>query len=110
MRKRLKKYLAFIQGINISDLPEPEKSYLRENLLTQIGFFQHERLVHLIVTLTVAVLTLLAVLGALAWPGIYLFILLGLLVLLLIPYIIHYYILENGVQKLYEYYDKTVER
>ena len=25
---------------------------------------------------------------------------------LLIPYIRHYYILENGVQRLYEYYDQ----
>ena len=110
MKKRLKKYLTFIQGINISDLPEPEKDALRKDLLTQIGFFQHERLVHLIVTVTVAVLTMLAVLGALAWPGIYLFILLGLLVVLLIPYIVHYYVLENGVQKLYEYYDKMADR
>ena len=29
-----------------------------------------------------------------------------LFLVLLIPYIFHYYRLENGVQKLYEYYDK----
>jgi uncharacterized RDD family membrane protein YckC len=28
-----------------------------------------------------------------------------LFIILLIPYIRHYYILENGVQKLYTYYD-----
>jgi predicted RND superfamily exporter protein len=110
MRKKLKKYLAFLQDINIADIPESEKASFREDLLAQIGFFQHERLVHLIVTVTVAVLTMLTVLGALAWPGIFLSILTGLLLALLIPYIFHYYTLENGVQKLYEYYDKMVKR
>ena len=110
MRKRLKKYLSFLQGINIADMSDIQKDALRKDLLTQIGFFQHERLVHLIVTVTIAVFTLISALSAIIWPGMLLFILTGLLALLLIPYIIHYYILENGVQKLYEYYDKMVER
>ena len=61
----------------------PEKAETaKKELLIQIGFFQHERLIHLIVL----VLSLL-------------------FLVLLIPYIRHYYLLENGVQKLYEYYD-----
>lgn len=87
-------------------LTEREKSRQLEDLLIQIGFFQHERLVHLIVTITFALLTMLAILGVMAQPQPALFILILLLIILLIPYIRHYYILENGVQKLYRYYDK----
>ena len=52
-----------------------------------------------------AVLTMLSFLGCFAWASISFFLLTGLFIALLIPYIRHYYILENGVQKLYEYYD-----
>lgn len=85
-------------------MTEKEKNILCTEMLVQISFFQHERLVHLIVMVTIALLTLFSVLGCLAYPGILTFLLTGLLMALLIPYIRHYYILENGVQKLYEYY------
>ncbi|MCK5128314.1 MAG: hypothetical protein KAQ68_00570 [Clostridiales bacterium] len=109
MRKRLKKYLVFIKEINITDMTEKEKKTFRTEMLVQIGFFQHERLVHLIVMVTIAVFTFFSALGCLVWPGILIIVLTGLLMVLLIPYIIHYYILENGVQKLYEYYDKIMK-
>lgn len=106
MKKRLKGYLRFLEGIEYSNLTEKEKSVIKTDLLTQIGFFQHERLIHLIVTVTFAILTVIAILGTMAWPGISMLLLTGLFLALLIPYIGHYYFLENGVQKLYEYYDK----
>ncbi len=108
MKKRLKNYLIFIKDINIEDMAEKEKNTLRTEMLVQIGFFQHERLVHLIVMVAVAIFTLFSILGCLAWPGILTSLLSGFLMVLLIPYIIHYYILENGVQKLYEYYDMII--
>ena len=78
----------------------------KAELLTQIGFFQHERLVHLIVTALFALLAIIVFVVAVTafspWSGL----LLLLLLVLLIPYIRHYYILENGVQRLYEYYDR----
>jgi hypothetical protein len=65
--------------------------------LTRIGFLQHERLVHLIVMLFVA-------LSALICLGLYLFSNLGafliafaLLLILTLFYILHYYRLENSV-------------
>lgn len=109
MKKRLKNYLIFIKDINIADMAEKEKNTLRTEMLVQIGFFQHERLVHLIVMVTIAIFTLFSILGCLAWPSILTFLLAGLLIVLLIPYIRYYYILENGVQKLYEYYDKIMK-
>lgn len=76
-----------------------------EDLLRQIVFFQHERLIHLIVTVTFALLAMLTLVGILFDPQPALFLLFFLLFVLLVPYIRHYYILENGVQKLYRYYD-----
>lgn len=81
----------------------------KAELLVQIGFFQHERLIHLIVTVLFALMTilvfLLAVTNFALWTGV----LLLLLLVLLIPYIKHYWLLENGTQKLYQYYDKLEE-
>ena len=76
--------------------------------LVQIHFFQHERLIHLIVTMTFALLTIIT-LGIMLIINNYWIILLFLLfLLLLIPYIRHYYILENSIQKMYDQYDKMV--
>lgn len=122
MGERLKNYLKNMQGLTDSLAKETEKmSADREEefwrrlekekaeLLIQIGFFQHERLIHLIVTVLFALMTILVfILGVTEfslWTGV----LLLLLLALLIPYIRHYYLLENGTQKLYQYYDKLEE-
>lgn len=71
-----------------------------------ILFFQHERLIHLLVTMLFALLTfgsLIAFLVTGFFPVIALFV---LFLALLIPYIFHYYHLENGVQQLYDLYDQ----
>lgn len=105
MEKRLKNYLKYMEEISKKTLSEEERVSLREELLVQIGFFQHERLVHLIVTMTFALLTMLSLIGCFLADVPSMLVLLLLFLVLLIPYIRHYYILENGVQKLYEYYD-----
>ena len=105
MRKRILAYRKHIDrllqsmpdGINWEDV--------LSELLQQISFFQHERLVHLIVTMTVAVLTMLSMGIAIITQILNLSLLTGVLVLFLIPYILHYYLLENEVQKMYEQYD-----
>ena len=109
MEKRLKDWLHLMDALNIDELSQEERRKKAQELLVQIGFFQHERLIHLIVTITFALLTMMSVLGflALVQPGI--LVLTILLLVLLVPYVRHYYILENGVQKLYTYYDKLVE-
>lgn len=110
MERRLKEYLCLMEQLKIENLNVQERQQKGEELLVQISFFQHERLVHLIVTITFALLTMLSVLGflALIQPG--LLVLTILLVVLLVPYIRHYYILENGVQKLYAYYDRLMRK
>ena len=109
MEKRLKAYLQFWKDVKIEELSEEDRKGMAPQMLVQIRFFQHERLIHLIVTVTFALLTILSIFAFLALIQIGLLLLSGLLIILLIPYIRHYYILENGVQKLYTYYDKLVE-
>ncbi len=109
MEKRLKEYLAWMEELNPEGLSLQEKENLRREVLVQIQFFQHERFIHLIVTVTFAILTVMSVLGFVATAQIGLLVLTGMLLVLLVPYIRHYYILENGVQKLYQYYDNIVK-
>ena len=121
MEKRLLNFLKeagdVANGTTSCDL----KKY-RKYLLTQIEFFQHERLIHLLVTLAFAIFEVLCVVAislsyTLGSSGccdlggpIGLAVLAIMILVLLVPYVRHYYILENGVQKLYEYYDIIYEK
>lgn len=80
-----------------------------EEHLVQVGFFQHERLIHLIVTVTFALLEMLAILLSVIADSLFSLILPVVILILLIPYIRHYYILENEVQKMYVQYDRMLK-
>lgn len=109
MEKRLKNYLQYMDALEIEGMSQEERLNVAAKMLVQIQFFQHERLIHLIVTVTFALLTVLSIFTFLLLIQVGLLLLSGLLIVLLVPYIRHYYILENGVQKLYTYYDKLME-
>ena len=109
MEKRLLQYLKYAETMKTEEMSEQERRDAAAKMLVQIQFFQHERLIHLIVTVTFAILTVLSIFAFLALEQIGLLALCILLLVLLVPYIRHYYILENGVQKLYTYYDELVK-
>ncbi len=115
MKKRILTYRKYIDSLLASD-KQYDWKYIKQEHITQVAFFQHERLVHLIVTVTFSVLELLTVcayviVGALdstlSFP---LLILALLIIVLLIPYIKHYYLLENEVQKMYVQYDMIAQK
>lgn len=115
MKKRILTYRKYIDSLLQSD-KDCDWKYIKQEHLTQVAFFQHERLVHLIVTITFAILELLSVcayvvVGAidlsLSFP---LLILSFVILILLVPYIKHYYLLENEVQKMYTQYDRICEK
>mgnify|MGYP005857649211 CR=1 FL=1 len=111
MKKRIITYRQKIDALlaNPDDIsPDCWSDVLQEHLI-QIGFFQHERLVHLIVTVTFAILTLISIVVALMICNPALDALTLLFLVLLIPYIMHYYTLENEVQKMYVQYDRILE-
>ena len=95
MKKYLYNYIDYV----ISN----KKNIAVGDILVKIQFFQHERLIHLIITLFYALLFLIfLVLITLS----YIFVIpAGILIIFLIFYIVHYFVLENGVQSLYFLYD-----
>lgn len=102
MEQRILQYRKFMDEelLRLSkeqNVTEEEISRIKKEHLVQISLFQHERLVHLIVTVTFALLEMLAILLTVVSGELFL--------ILLIPYVRHYYILENEVQKMYGQYD-----
>ncbi|KNY26612.1 hypothetical protein [Pseudobacteroides cellulosolvens] len=68
----------------------------------QIEFMQHERLVHLLVTLFFGLFLMISF-GITVMHPHFAFLLLDIfMMMLLVPYIIHYFRLENGVQRWYK--------
>lgn len=80
---------------------------LINNHLQKIKFFQHERLIHLLVTLFYCCFMLIFMGLGIIFIG---FFIIGLILLIfVICYIIHYFHLENKVQYLYKQYDRLIE-
>lgn len=76
--------------------------------LQKIKFFQHERLIHLLVTLFYAIFMMLFLALSLIH---YIFIIVFfILIIFLVFYVIHYFRLENGVQYLYKQYDIMIKK
>ena len=71
-----------------------------EDYKVMISYFQHERLIHLLVTITVIFITCFFFYLLTIKPSILLLLLVILLLVLLGFYLYHYYFLENNIQKL----------
>ena len=114
MYKKLRAYTAFIE--KAAEKPTPKLAEYHQAMLAQ---FQHERLIHLIVTLFFALFMILfftlfcflevtlprdCLVLALIVGGVAL-----ILLITTVAYAIHYYHLENGVQKLEEITKKFYE-
>lgn len=110
MKERIVNYLAYIDELLASDDSSIDYDNLIKEHLIQIGFFMHERFIHLIVTVIFALLTFGSIFAFLYFGGVGLLALTVLFLVLLFPYICHYYRLENGVQKMYKQYDEMLKR
>lgn len=104
MKQRLTKYLIYLENVkkNASLL----EAFELQEMIIQIKFFQHERLIHLMVTLFFALLFFLSVFYFALFPSLAFFALNLVILILLIFYLRHYYFLENNVQELYSIYDE----
>lgn len=109
MRERILTYLKWMDDIlkQEEDLDYVEIMHRHER---EIQFFQHERFIHLIVMCLFAIATVIVFLTNMVCFNISLVILFFALLVLLIPYIRHYFLLENGVQKMYYQYDELYKR
>ncbi|MDE7131553.1 MAG: hypothetical protein K2O65_07105 [Lachnospiraceae bacterium] len=108
MEHRILNYRKYIDELISQDNSDWD-AVIKEHLI-QVSFFQHERLIHLIVTVTFALLEMIVIALSVVSFTIAVGLLAIALLVLLIPYIRHYYILENEVQKMYGQYDRMVEK
>ena len=103
MKKELKSYLNKIREIDNKEKINNKNEIIKE-LIKQIEFTQHERLIHLIVTVFVGLSTLILLGLGMIIESIS-FIIVSLITLVLFMfYIFHYYFLENTTQELYKHY------
>jgi len=107
MAKYLKDYVKYIDDILNSNKKRDFDVLIKEHLI-KIQFFQHERLIHLLVTLFYGIftLTMFAFINAnvlFVIPAI-------ILMIMLLFYVKHYFLLENSVQYLYKQYDIMIEK
>lgn len=109
MKNEIKDYKVFVKKTLDEDKPDTDWEKFCEDLSARIGFYQHERLVHLIVTMTFAIMIILCFIGANGELNA-IMLLGGLFLVLEIPYIWHYYFLENSVQELYRFYYSAKEK
>lgn len=110
MNKRIRNYLKYINDLLLAEKTPEQWEQISKEHLVQISFFQHERLIHLLVTLCFALLTVGTFLVIAVTGLLYLSALLLLLMVLLVPYVWHYFVLENGVQEMYRQYDTMKEK
>lgn len=108
MKERILNYRKSIDQLLENPNSGTDWAHILNTHLDQIAFFQHERLIHLIVTALVAVLMVMCIGIAIIAGQPTVFLLALPLFILLVPYIAHYYLLENEVQKMYGQYDRLV--
>ena len=109
MGKKLNSYILSLRKLINSGKKIENIEALRRELLTEITFWQHERLIHLLVTILFALLTMSVLIVIMFYQSIAVLVLFFFFFLLLVPYIRHYYILENGVQTLYVIYEQLTK-
>ena len=60
MRERLQEFLDHMEMVTSKELSDDEHEAVFNDFMKQIQFFQNERLIHLIVTVTFAIIAILA--------------------------------------------------
>jgi len=111
MKERILSYRHRIDDLVAGDVLRSKEEWddIIDEHLIQIGFFQHERFIHLIVTALFAIILFFSFIVAALLN--YLFLIFsGLSLILLSAYVIHYALLENETQKMYEQYDKMLAK
>ena len=109
MGRKLKNYVLYLEALlaDKSKIEDIEK--LKHDVLLEIGFWQHERLIHLLVTILFSLLLMSMIIVSFFYVTMQSLVLLALLLCLEVPYIRHYYILENNTQKLYRIYEQLAD-
>lgn len=103
----MKKYFSAYINYLLEQLEDDSADFemLRKELLIKIQFMQHERFIHLIVTCLFSILLFLSMIIFFISDISAILLITLLILVLVIPYVAHYFFLENSVQRLYSIYD-----
>lgn len=112
MKKYVLETMNAVQKYIESEMKDADREKTMEALSefeTKIAYFQHERLIHLMVTLSFAAFLLFEIFCLFVLPSE--FLIAGILLVLIffgltVGYVMHYYFLENSVQKMYHMRDE----
>ena len=115
MKKYVQQTMDAVQKYIDSDMknsPLEKTCEVLSEFETKIAYFQHERLIHLMVTLAFAAFLLFEIFCLFMLPASFIYA--GILLVLIffgltIGYVMHYYFLENSVQKLYKLYYRALD-
>jgi hypothetical protein len=114
MDMNLKKYMqhheAVIKEKLLSDENDQNWGVIKKKHEQIIGYMQHERLIHLFVTLAFGLFLLISTVIVTVKPSHQSIALMSLFFLMLIPYIAHYFFLENTIQRWYTLMDDIEKR
>lgn len=105
MKKYMKEYMAQVDSFISDEMKDASDEKIRdflEEFDRKLSWFCHERLIHLLVTLFFALFLLIGMFMLITSPDVFTAVLAVLFLCLTIPYVFHYYFLENSVQELYK--------
>ena len=112
MKAYMKETMAFVRKYideEMQSAPEERTRKVLAEFEKKISFFQHERLIHLIVTFFFALFLLMEIYALFTLPFSYApvcGVLVVLFFVLVVAYVFHYYFLENSVQQMYKMRDE----
>lgn len=102
MEQKLKNQIAWLESLENRAAEGLDIDTLQARIIEDRMYFQHERLIHLIVTMTVSIILIFVFYIFFSLLNTLFGILFLLLLILDSAYLIHYFRIENGVQKLWE--------
>ena len=106
MGKYITSYVEMIDNLIKGDVSKDDL----ERHLIKINQFQNERLVHLIVLIFTLMIFIISALFAILYENFICSIITILITFFVIPFVYHYFILENCVQYMYKQYDKMLSK
>ena len=112
MKAYMKETMAFVRKYideEMQSAPEERTRKVLAEFEKKISFFQHERLIHLIVTFFFALFLLMEIYALFTLPFSYApvcGVLVVLFFVLVVAYVFHYYFLENSVQQMHKMRDE----
>ena len=112
MKKYMTEYMAEVQKFideRLADASAEEIDAFLAELEKKMGFFQDERHMHLIVMVLFALMEMGSIFTFLITSNLSVVVLCIMFMVLLIPYVAHYYFLENSVQKMYHMRDEIIK-